>query len=132
MAWDLADYQTGLNLAKAMENVGGAKMAALMPSYPEWGVTIVEGWPATGLDEGEFQLGIGERGLVPGGGQPSESGDKLLAASVLPPLPPELLAQASIPEGIARVLEMGSVVRASTSWVVGGEKSHSGKPLFLR
>ena len=52
-------------------------------------------------------------------------------ASPLPPAPPaELLAQASLTEDIARVLELGSVVRASNSWVVGGERSRSGKPLL--
>ena len=45
MAWDLSDYQTGLNLAAAREVLGDSALAPLMPSYPEWGVTIVDGWP---------------------------------------------------------------------------------------
>ena len=45
MAWDLSDYQTGLNLAAAREILGDSALAPLMPSYPDWGVTIVDGWP---------------------------------------------------------------------------------------
>jgi penicillin amidase len=49
----------------------------------------------------------------------------------LPPRPPaELLSWASIGRDVASVLEMGSVIRASNSWVVGGERSVSGKPLL--
>jgi penicillin amidase len=45
MAWDLADYQTGLNLAAARAVLGDSALAPLMPRYPDWGVTIVDGWP---------------------------------------------------------------------------------------
>ena len=34
MAWDLSDYQTGLNLAAAREILGDSALAPLMPSYP--------------------------------------------------------------------------------------------------
>ncbi|MFH1764918.1 MAG: penicillin acylase family protein, partial [Gemmatimonadota bacterium] len=106
MAWDLSDYQTGLNLAAAREVLGDSALAPLMPSYPEWGVTIVDGWP-------EARAGAAA------------------SSSPLPPAPPpELLAQASLPDDVARILELGSVVRASNSWVVGGERSRSGKPLL--
>ena len=45
MAWDLSDYQTGLRLAEAREVLGDERLAPLMPAYPDWGVTIVDGWP---------------------------------------------------------------------------------------
>lgn len=115
MAWDLSDYQTGLDLAAARETLGDSALAPLMPSYPEWGVTIVEGWPQAGEDRAK-----------PGAERPVPP-----HPAPLPPAPPaELLAQASLTEDIARVLELGSVVRASNSWVVGGERSRSGKPLL--
>lgn len=117
MAWDLSDYQTGLNLAEAREALGDERLEALMPAYPEWGVTIVDGWP----DEVEAP---GKSDGGPGGPGPR-------APSPLPPAPsPELLAQAKITDDVARILDLGSVVRASNSWVVGGEKSKSGKPLL--
>ena len=137
MAWDLADYQSGLNLAEARETLGDSAFAPLMPAYPDWGVTIVEGWPSTELGEPAFQSESGERDPAPGAGQgfvPVEGqnpapDDKPFGAALPLAPPPGLLAQASISEDVARVLEMGSVVRASNSWVVGGKKSRSGKPL---
>jgi penicillin amidase len=109
MAWDLSDYQTGLNLAAAREILGDSALAPLMPSYPDWGVTIVDGWPE-----------------APVAG-PGDSGPP---ATLPPPTPTGLLARAGLAEDVARVLELGSLVRASNSWVVGGERSRSGKPLL--
>lgn len=117
MAWDLADYQTGLDLAAARDALGDSALAPLMPTYPDWGVTIVDGWPQAPEGEAESAGDLAA----------SEAG----RPAPLPPAPPaELLAQASLPEDVARVLELGSVVRASNSWVVGGERSRSGKPLL--
>jgi penicillin G amidase len=113
MAWDLSDYDTGLNLAMAREALGDSALVPLLPRYPEWGVTIVDGWPE-------------ESPAPPGAGPPSG----LTARPLPPPTPLELLAQAAPPEGAERFLELGSVVRASNSWVVGGERSASGKPLL--
>jgi len=107
MAWDLSDYQTGLNLAAARGILGDSALAPLMPRYPEWGVTIVEGWPSGA---------VGDRGS----GEPDR----------LPPrVSSELLARALLAGDALEVLELGSIVRASNSWVVGGERSESGKPL---
>ncbi len=69
MAWDLSDYQTGLELAAARRVLGDSALAPLMPGYPDWGVTIVEGWP---------------EGDAPGGGP--------LAGALPPPTPRELVA----------------------------------------
>jgi len=124
MAWDLSDYQTGLDLAAARETLGDSALAPLMPSYPERGVTIVDGWPEA---EESNTAPAGAR-TTPGDGS-TDSGTAL--DTPLPPAPdPGLLAQASLSKEVARILEMGSVVRASNSWVVGGERSRSGKPLL--
>jgi len=109
MAWDLSDYQTGLSLAAAREVLGDSAFAPLMPRYPEDGVTIVEGW----ADGGSFRPSVAGSG----------------AASLPPPVPASLLARAGLSSDVAEVLELGSAVRASNSWVVGGERSLSGKPL---
>ncbi len=118
MAWDLADYSTGLNLAAARATLGDSALAPLMPRYPEWGVTIVEGWAeeapaasAAGTPATSSAVGLPGRGDLP------------------PAVPADLLASAAVPQDAARVLELGSITRASNSWVVGGELSRSGKPL---
>ncbi len=114
MAWDLSDYHTGLDLAVAREVLGDSALAPLMPAYPEWGVTIVDGWPeAPAVEAPAGEAPAGEPHPTP----------------LPPPLPLELLAQATLSDDVIRILELGSVVRASNSWVVGGERSRSGKPL---
>ncbi|NJD20926.1 MAG: penicillin acylase family protein, partial [Gemmatimonadetes bacterium] len=110
MAWDLSDYDTGLDLAAARMLRGDSALALLMPRYPSWGPTFVDGRRDPGALPGPADTAAGARALPP-------------------PVPPELLAQAALPEGTQRILELGSAVRASNSWVVGGERSRSGKPL---
>lgn len=126
MAWDLSDYQTGLNLAAAREILGDEALAPLMPVYPDWGVTIVEGWPAT--EEADTDLpDVGSThnrgGSLPR--PPARTGSSPLP----PPLEPGLSDRNALTEDVIRVLELGSMVRASNSWVVGGQRSSSGKPL---
>jgi penicillin G amidase len=110
MAWDLSDYHTGLSLATAREVLGDSALAPLLPRYPEWGVTIVDGWPAEGEDR------TGHAAALP--------------VNLPPPTAPDLLAQAVVSGEAARFLELGSIARASNAWVVGGERSRSGKPLL--
>jgi penicillin amidase len=120
MAWDLADYSKGLSLAAAREELGDSAFAPLWPSYPDWGVTIVEGWPENLEDR-------------PWAGPPTDSPQPTTPPQPppLPPAPnPNLIAQATVPAHAARLLDMASAVRASNSWVVGGQKSLSGKPLL--
>ncbi|MGD2122539.1 MAG: penicillin acylase family protein, partial [Gemmatimonadota bacterium] len=119
MAWDLSDYQTGLNLAVAREKLGDEGLGPLMPKYPEWGVTIVEGWP-DGLDA---SVAEGPIGLA-------AEGSKAPPVELPPAVSLDLATQASLSRDIAEILEMGSMVRASNSWVVGGQRSRSGKPLL--
>ena len=143
MAWDLADYQIGLNLAASRETLGDSAFLPLMPRYPEWGVTILEGWPEEGTGRGtDSASGLPAAAVArirAGSLPPVEpwnraSSPPLLASRSSPPqLPPAvsttLLARATLSRDVATILELGSVVRASNGWVVGGERSHSGKPL---
>jgi penicillin amidase len=119
MAWDLSDYHTGLNLALAREALGDSAIIPLLPSYPEWGVTIVDGWPDGPTAETASAEPAGG-GAGPGAGM----------AALPPGVDRETLLSARLSDDVARVLEAGSVVRASNSWVVGGERSRSGKPLL--
>lgn len=41
MAWDLAAYQRGLDLARAVRQLGPERAAFLAPEYPDWGVQIL-------------------------------------------------------------------------------------------
>ena len=41
MAWDLADWNLGLDLQRATDAVGPELARDLVPSYPEWGATIL-------------------------------------------------------------------------------------------
>ena len=127
MAWDLSDYQTGLNLAAAREVLGDSALAPLLPRYPEWGVTIVDGWPENTGD-------VGSPGSVTGGADQPPAAEAPTPQRIASPLPPsapaEFLARAFLTEEAARFLELGSIVRASNSWVVGGERSRSGKPVL--
>ena len=137
MAWDLSDYHTGLNLAAAREVLVDSALAPLLPRYPEWGVTIVDGWPENTEDEGSPGSMTGDAwspGSVTGGADQPPAADaptpQRTASPLSLPTPPKLLAQALPPEEAARFLELGSIVRASNSWVVGGERSRSGKPVL--
>ena len=127
MAWDLSDYQIGLSLATAREALGDSALAPLMPRYPDWGVTIVDGWP----DSGDALASVSGQALGRIGNSAGGVSAETSSAPSLPPSPhPDLLAQAAISKDIETVLELGSVVRASNSWVLGGERSRSGKPLL--
>ncbi|MFO8175160.1 MAG: penicillin acylase family protein, partial [Longimicrobiales bacterium] len=126
MAWDLSDYQRGLDLAAAREILGDSALAPLMPRYPEWGVTIVEGWP----EEMAAEPAASGTALGPVDTDPDAVPPSLPVTGPLPPRPsPDLLARARLAQETVKILEMGSAVRASNAWVVGGERSASGKPL---
>ncbi|MDT8340226.1 MAG: penicillin acylase family protein [Longimicrobiales bacterium] len=131
MAWDLADYQSSLDLAAAHARLGEAAFEWVRPRYPEDGITILE---SAGL-EGTREAGLQERaiaaavpapetatGSVPPA--PSAARRALLAATRRPgPLPGA--------RGAAGFdfLSAAGAVRASNAWVVGPERSRSGKPL---
>jgi len=130
MAWDLSDYQTGLNLAAARDALGDSAFAPLMPRYPQWGVTIVDGSPQESPLE-EAGPGARQSRTITGAADGAGPSHLRAAASVLPPaVAPDLLAQATLSDDLVRILELGSMVKASNSWVVGGERSRSGKPLL--
>ncbi|MBI4540705.1 MAG: penicillin acylase family protein [Gemmatimonadetes bacterium] len=104
MAWDLTDYSLGLELAAAWGRLGDSAFQALLPEYPAWGPTIVS-------DSGAARPGGRRLPAVP---PPAES----VVRTAIPP-----------PEA-ARLLAGLGAVRASNSWVVGPERSASGKPIL--
>lgn len=103
MAWDLADYQETLSLAGARARLDDRGWEVVRPAYPLDGLTILEDLPS------DFPPA--------------------------PPLPAErpgaaLLEGARPPEPAASLLRLAGSVRASNSWVLGGSRSASGKPLL--
>ena len=107
MAWDLADWELGLNLQRAVDNVGAEKAAELFPFYPDSGVTIL------GADAQWQGRGEPARPLSPA---PSPRVGHV-------PLP-------NVPRLALELLEAASASHASNSWVIGGSRTKSGKPIL--
>ncbi len=107
MAWDLSQYGVSMSLAGARATAGDEAVLELLPSYPDWGVTILQDAP--GVPAGD---GTASRDPLP----PIVSGD--------------LIASARMPAAARTALEAASIVRASNSWVVGGSRTATGMPLL--
>ena len=113
MAWDLADWNVGLDVQRAIDAVGAELAKDVYPSYPDSGLTIL------GADA-QWQ-GKGAASPVP----PP-------AAGTAPPAPPRTSAAPlpEIPALAAALLDGASISRASNSWVIGGSRTRSGKPIL--
>lgn len=112
MAWDLADWEIGLNLQRAVDNVGEEKARDLFPFYPDSGVTIL------GADA-QWQ----GRGAAP----PSPP------APLIPAPLPRVGGRVPLPDAPRLALELLDAVsasNASNSWVIGGSRTKSGKPIL--
>jgi penicillin G amidase len=79
------------------------------PSYPDDGLTILEDLP---------------------GADASNGAAPVVGAAPLPWPSTDLLDASRPPALAAALLEAGGAVRASNSWVLGGSRSRSGKPLL--
>jgi penicillin amidase len=112
MAWDLTQYDEDLIHTETYEALGPEGFARVREAFPEGGTTILGG----------------ERGLAfPAGGEPADADE----AGALAGLPlTELARTARIPDELRPMLRAVSAVHASNAWVVGGERSASGKPLL--
>ena len=116
MAWDLADWNLGLDVQRAVDAVGPGLARDVYPRYPDWGVTIL------GADA-EWEGRGGARGapaMPPLEVQPDTTAAGRIAGAPLP----------RIPALAARLLEGASISRASNSWVSGGGRTKSGKPIL--
>lgn len=103
MAWDLADWNTGLDLQRAADRVGPDHLRELRPAYPEWGPTTL------GADA------VWKRGP----GAPPRAA--AAAAGVAVP---------EVPVAAAWLLDGVSAARASNAWVIGGDRTRSGRPIL--
>jgi penicillin G amidase len=108
MAWDLAEWQLGLDLQHAVDAVGPELAADLFPAWPDSGLTILG-------DEARWR-GRGGAGRV----EPAPE----------PLAPVGGVHTPRIPDLAIRLLDGVSITRASNSWVVGGSRTASGKPIL--
>jgi penicillin amidase len=108
MAWDLAEYDVGLLLADARRRGGDELIARVRPSYPAWGPTI----------------------LGDSAGAPTGAAGVVGLGRASPSLGEAALASARVPDFARPLLEAASAVRASNSWVVGGARTRSAKPIL--
>lgn len=109
MAWDLADWGVGLELQRAHDLVGEELARELAPAYPAWGVNILG-------PDAQWK----GKGTAPVAPAPSSTAPPPLSGVRIPRVSGEALA----------LLEGVSIARASNSWVVGGERTRSGKPIL--
>jgi len=108
MAWDLADWSVGLDVQRALDAVGDSLGRDLLPFYPDSGLTIL------GSDadwEG--------RGDAPPATAPAAPLQRVSGVTL--PDPPALALE---------LLESASASHASNSWVIGGSRTRSGKPIL--
>ncbi|HEX2093169.1 MAG TPA: penicillin acylase family protein, partial [Longimicrobiaceae bacterium] len=119
MAWDLAEWQLGLDVQAAVDAVGPELARDLYPAYPQWGVRIV-GADAEWKGKGSTRPAVPRS--APGLGSPP-------AAPALSPVAGGVPVP-RIPAAAARLLDGVSIARASNSWVVGGSRTRSGKPIL--
>lgn len=107
MAWDLADWHVGLDVQRALDAVGDSLGRDLLPAYPDSGLTI-----------------LGADAQWEGRGTPA-------AAPAPAPLPRVSgVALPEMPPLALEMLETVSAAHASNSWVVGGSRTRSGKPIL--
>lgn len=112
MAWDLADWNVGLDVQRAVDAVGAALAADVHPLVSDSGVTIL------GADA---RWDASPDGVAPPAPAPDAAAATRAALGDVP-LP-------RLPETAARLLETVSVSRASNAWVIGGSRTASGKPI---
>jgi penicillin amidase len=122
MAWDLADWNEGLDLAHATEVVGPQLARDLYPTYPDWGPNILGAdgqWAGKGGAASAAAQG-GTRIPLPA---PAQADTSAAGRSAAIPMP-------KVPQLALELLDAVSSSRASNSWVIGGSRTKSGKPIL--
>ncbi|HEU0012909.1 MAG TPA: penicillin acylase family protein [Longimicrobium sp.] len=115
MAWDLADWEIGLQVQQAVDRVGPELARDLFPAYPDSGATILGAdaeWKGRGAQPPPAAPAAPVPGLAP---TPPVSGPV--------PMP-------KVPAQVLALLDGVSISRASNAWVIGGQRTRSGKPIL--
>jgi penicillin amidase len=109
MAWDLADWNLGLDVQRALDAVGDSLGQDLLPAWPDSGLTIL-GADADWEGRGDAPPAEARPAALP----------RVSGPVPLPEAPPLAL----------HLLESASASHASNSWVIGGSRTRSGKPIL--
>jgi penicillin amidase len=117
MAWDLADWNLGLDLQRATDAVGPELARDLAPAYPAWGATIL------GADAQWAGKGAAPAAAPPALPPAAPADSSPAARSSAVPLP-------RVPALALALLDGVSTASASNSWVIGGARTKSGKPIL--
>ncbi|HEY2805723.1 MAG TPA: penicillin acylase family protein [Gemmatimonadales bacterium] len=138
MAWDLQAGTTELRLARAEARIGPDRIRDLFPPNDSTGPTIIQ--PGTGTWKGtrRSRTAAREEGGAGEYARRQNAGDDFARRATLrsPPLlvsPSSYLAASEIPvvpELAERILDWAAMSRASNSWVIGGSRTASGKPIL--
>lgn len=115
MAWDLVSSGIELQLARARARVGAERLRSLYPVYSDSAPTIIA-------------RGTGTWGAPAGRRAGGRSSERTAAFT-----PSATLAAGEIPDvpALAReMLERSVMSSASNSWVIGGARTRSGKPIL--
>ncbi|HEV7588255.1 MAG TPA: penicillin acylase family protein, partial [Longimicrobium sp.] len=120
MAWDLADWNLGLDLQRATDAVGPELARDLAPAYPEWGATIL-GADAQWAGKVDAPAAVPPASpALPSPAHPDSAPAARHSAVPLPRVPALALA----------LLDGVSTASASNAWVIGGARTKSGKPIL--
>ena len=114
-AWDLAASGLELQMARAQTRVGAERVRTLVPQFPDSDVVILPRGAATW----RARTGRGAGGRSSERTQARAPG-AALSANEIPVVP----AQAEL------LLDWVAMSRASNSWVIGGARTRSGKPIL--
>lgn len=116
MAWDLTQYDEDLTHAEALAELGPEAFERVRWRFPEGGTAIVD--DTRGLDD--------RRGAEEGAVAADVTAD-ITAATQADRR--ELLRSAMTPNGLGDIMRAVSATHASNAWVVGGDRTASGKPI---
>ncbi|HET7229802.1 MAG TPA: penicillin acylase family protein [Longimicrobium sp.] len=117
MSWDLADWNVGLDLQRAIDAVGPELARDLYPGDPAWGTTILG-------NDAQWEGKGAAAPIAPGVRPPAVPADSTpRARGAAVPLP-------RVPQLAMELLDGVSFTRASNSWVIGGSRTRSGKPIL--
>ena len=130
MAWDLSAYAMEIDAARAFFRFGASKAAFLVPDYPEWGTTILREGSGPRLVAGAGFGASGVRRQATETASGRDEGNDLPAFSDAGRLTPDAPFGDGIPAPARALLESMNIRLASNAWVIGGQRTASGRPIL--
>ncbi|HEX6589990.1 MAG TPA: penicillin acylase family protein [Longimicrobiales bacterium] len=130
MAWDLSSYSMEIDAARAFFRFGAERAGYLVPAYPGWGTTILPdaGVPAA-VAGADFAASGVRRQASETAGWPVQGNHPHTVADARS-LTPDAPFGDPIPAAARMLLESLNTRQASNAWVIGGERTASGRPIL--